>query len=95
MSMKTIGIGLAIFACITGVVAAIFWYRSSKVQANPIWPEGAFGLVEPGEQAASQDGWIAGMLQASSRAAKLNAKAALWTGGSVLLAAAASILSTL
>jgi hypothetical protein len=93
--MKTTGIGLALFACITGVIAAIYWYRSSKVPIDPMWPEGAFGLVEPGEHGASQDGWVAGMMRSNALAAGLNAKAALWTGGSVLLAAAASILSVL
>jgi len=93
--MKVLGIGLAVLACITGVIAAIYWYRSSKVPIDPIWPEGAFGLVEPGEREDSQEGWIAGMLQASARAAELNAKAALWTAGSVLLAAASSIVSVL
>ena len=93
--MKVTGIGLAILACITGVVAAIYWYQSSKVPVDPMWPQGAVGLVEPGVREESQDGWIAGMLQASARAAELNAKAALWTAGSVLLGAAASILSVL
>ena len=93
--MKTIGIGLAILAGITGVIAAIYWYQSSRVPIDPIWPDGPVGLMEPGEHDASQDGWVAGMMQASTRAAQLNAKAALWTAGSVLLAAAASILSAL
>lgn len=93
--MKAIGVGLAIFACITGVIAAIYWYRSSRVPIDPIWPEGAFGLVEPGEHEASQDGWIAGMMRSNALAAELNAKAALWTAGSVLLAAAASVVSAL
>jgi len=93
--MKVLGIGLAVLACITGVVAATYWYRSSKVPIDPIWPQGAFGLVEPGEREGSQEGWIAGMLQASARVAELNAKAALWTAGSVLLAAASGIVSVL
>lgn len=93
--MRMLGIALAICACVTGVVAAVYWYRSSKVPIDPIWPRGPFGLVEPGEREASQDGWIGGMLQASARVAELNAKAALWTAGSVLLAAAASILSVM
>lgn len=77
-TLKALAIGLAILAGITGVVAAIYWYRSSKVPIVPVWPRGAFGLVEPGEREGSQDGWIAGMLQAGTRAAALNAKAALW-----------------
>jgi hypothetical protein len=93
--MKALEIGLAVLACITGGIAAIYWYLSSKVPIDPIWPQGAFGLMEPGEREDSQEGWIAGMLQSSARAAGLNAKAALWTAGSVLLAAASSIVSAL
>jgi hypothetical protein len=94
-SMKMLGIWLAILAGITGVIAACYWYRSSQVPIDPMWPDGPIGLVEPGETEASQNGWIAGMLQANTRVAELNAKAALWTAGTVLLAAAASIFSAL
>lgn len=93
--MKMLGIWLAILAGITGVIAACYWYRSSQVPIDPMWPDGPIGLVEPGETEASQNGWIAGMLQANTRVAELNAKAALWTAGTVLLAAAASIFSAL
>jgi hypothetical protein len=93
--MKALSIGLAVLACITGVVAAIYWYRSSKVPIEPMWSDGPFGPIEPGEHADSQDGWIGGMLRASTLVAELNAKAAQWTAGSVLLAAAASIASVL
>jgi hypothetical protein len=95
MKMRIAGIVAAILACSTGIVAAVFWWRSSQVQTDPIWPDGAFGLVEPGEQDASQDGWISGIMKANSSAAALNAKAALWTGASVLLSAAASLFSIL
>jgi hypothetical protein len=91
--MKGLELGLAILACLTGIVAAVYWYRSSKVQIIPVWPGGPFGPIEPGEMEASQYGWIAGMMEANSSAAALNAKAALWTGVSVLMAAAASIVS--
>jgi len=90
-----IALGLAILAGFTGVIAAIYWYRSSIVPTDPVWPSGAFGPVEPGEHDASMDGWIAGMMQSNALVARLNAKAALWTGGSVLLAAVASIVSVL
>lgn len=93
--MKMLALGLTILAGISGTIAAIYWFRSSKVPIDPIWPQGAFGSVEPGEHAASQDGWIAGMLQSNIRVAELNAKAALWTAGAVLLTSAASILSAL
>ena len=60
--MKTAGMGTALIALISGLIAAWYWYRSSKVQIEPMWPQGSMGLVEPGETEASQDGWIAGTL---------------------------------
>ena len=91
--MKLAGIALAGGARGTGLVAAWYWYRSSKVQVEPVWPQGVFGLVEPGETEGSQAGWITGTLTAYSKSADLNAKAALWTAGSVVLAAASSFVS--
>jgi hypothetical protein len=91
--MKLANIGVAMAALAAGFVAAIYWYRSSRVQVVPDWPEGAFGLVEPGETRASDLGWITGTLTAFSKSADLNAKAALWTAVSVVLAALSSIIS--
>ena len=68
---------LAILAGITGVIAACYWYRSSQVPIDPMWPDGPLGLVEPGETEASQDGWIVGMMQSNTHAAEHNAKATL------------------
>jgi hypothetical protein len=91
--MKVGGIVTAVAALIAGLIAAWYWYRSSKVQIEPMWPQGPMGLVEPGEVEASQGGWIGGTLLAFSASADLNSKAALWTAGSVVLAAISSVLS--
>lgn len=93
--VKTLEIGLTILAGITGIKAAIYWFCSCAVPIEPTWPEGAFGRVEPGEHEESQNGWIAGVMQSNALAARLNAKAAFWTGISVLLTTAASIMSIL
>jgi len=91
--MKFAGIATAVAALISGLIAAWYWYRSSKVQIEPMWPQGSMGLVEPGDAEASQGGWIGGTLMAFSVSADLNSKAALWTAVSVVLAAISSILS--
>jgi hypothetical protein len=93
--MKLATISVALAALVTGIIAAVYWYRSSRVQIVPDWPEGAFGLVEPGETRASDAGWTSGTLAAFSKSADLNAKAALWTAASVVLAALSSIMSQL
>lgn len=91
--MKSASLAAAVLALSTGIAAAIYWYRSSKVQIEPMWPSGAGGLVEPGEREEAQESWIGGTLMAFSASADLNAKAAIWTAVSVLLAGIASILS--
>lgn len=93
--MRYASIAMAILASATGIVAASYWFLSSKVEIEPIWPTGASGPVEPGEHEDSQDGWIGGALTAFSESARLNAKAAMWTAASVIFAAIASILSAL
>ena len=85
MNLKQISFGLTLLAAAAGFVAAYYWYRSSKVPTNPTW------ITEPGEELNSQAGWIAGMMQASAEAARLNAVAAMWTGISVVLAVLSSI----
>lgn len=95
MKLRYASIAMAVLALATGIVAASYWYLSSKVEIEPMWPRGASGLIEPGEREDSQDGWIGGALTAFSESARLNAKAAVWTAASVIFAAMASILSAL
>lgn len=94
--MKLAGIGLAVAALVSGIVAAGYWYRSSKLQITPAWGLGSMGeLFQPLEQDDAQQGWIVGMLEASSASADRNAKAAIWTAVSVVLGAISSIVSAL
>jgi hypothetical protein len=94
--MKIASVTLALTALITGIVAAIYWYRSSKLQVVPMWSTLPTGeLFEPLDRQDSQSGWIVGMLQSLSASADLNAKAALWTAASVVFSAISSVLSAL
>jgi hypothetical protein len=77
--MKWTSNGLAMLAAVTGLVAALYWYRSSTIQITPTW------ITEPGDEQLSQAGWITGALKAFSKSADLNAKAARWTASSVML----------
>lgn len=87
--MKIVEITLAILALVTGLVAAWYWYRASKITADPGW--GPNGLAEPGVQSAARDAWIAAMLQSVSESARLNRIAALWTAVTVALAGISSV----
>jgi hypothetical protein len=69
--------GLAAVSCVTGLIGAAYWWRSSRVQVNSSW------AVEPGDESRSQAGWIAATLQALADAGRLNKHAAIWTGISV------------
>jgi hypothetical protein len=64
--MKWASVGLALLAAVTGLVAAFYWYRSSKIQIEPTW------LAEPGDTQLSQMGWMAGMMKAFMKSADLN-----------------------
>ena len=87
MMMKWASIALGVLAAITGLVAAVYWYRSSKVGLTPIW-----GGLEPVEPLFSQMGWLAGLMQTFAKSADLNKRAALWTAVSVVLAACSNFL---
>jgi hypothetical protein len=85
MMMKWASVGLALLATVAGLVAAFYWYRSSKVGITPIW-----GGLEPVNPLFSQMGWMAGLMQTFAESADLNKRAALWTAVSVALAAGSS-----
>jgi hypothetical protein len=75
--MRLVALCLAVVSLFAGFASALFWLRSSRVNINPGW------VVEPGEVGAAQAGWIAALLKASSEAASLNKRGALWAAVSV------------
>lgn len=86
MTTKCIAASLAVVGAVTGMLAAWYWFKSSRVPTQPSWP------TEPGDAQASQMGRMAGMMNASTKAAKLNAIAAGWTAVSVLLNVASTLV---
>lgn len=86
--MKWISVSLAFAGAVTGLFAAWYWYRSSKVPIQPSWP------IEPGDAQLSQTGWVAGTMNAFTKAAKLNANAACLTAVSVVLFAASTLVGS-
>lgn len=70
----------AIAAFGTGIVAAIYWYKSGAIKLGK---ESDIDLNE----------WIATTMKAMKEAARLNKTAALWTAVSVACGGVAAILS--
>jgi hypothetical protein len=85
--MREIYLGLVGLTFVTGIIAAVYWYRSSRIAVQPGWN------IEPADEQLSQAGWTAGTLQAFADSGALNAKAALWTAASVALGSLSAVAS--
>ncbi len=85
-NVKVIGLVCAFIAFVTGLIAAHYWHRASKVPIVPAW------RVEPGESDASSRGWQSGTMEAFSKSGQLNKVAARWTAISVALGAISTFL---
>lgn len=86
--MRVFEILLAVAGFVVGLAAALYWWKASRIDAAPVW-----GDREPVDPMQSQAGWIAGMLSASSEAARLNQWAALLSGVAVLLSTGSSLVA--
>jgi hypothetical protein len=87
-----IGFAAGLGAAGSSAWAAWLWYRASKVQVTPLWVAAG---SEPADPQQSQQGWIVGLLTASTDSATLNARAARWTGAAVALTATRTIAGLL
>ncbi|WP_186128596.1 hypothetical protein [Burkholderia gladioli] len=82
---------LAVITAFVGFYAAKLWLQSSKVPIVPTWAKYG-GIEQAGGEAQSNGGWIAGIIEASEEAARLNQRAARWTAVSVGLGAITTII---
>ena len=85
--MKIVSATLTVLGAAIGFIAAYYWLQASRVPIIPEW-----GPIEPGDERYAHSGITAGIMKAFSESSKLNQKAALWTGVSVGLAAAAGLI---
>ena len=92
-----ISLVLALLSCVCGLGAAFFWYRSSQIPVMPTWMTGdrPDPLNEPVIKSLSQDGWIAGTVQAVQESARWNKLGAGWSAAAVLLTALSSLTASL
>ena len=89
-------LALALLSCLSGALAAYFWYRSAIVDPVPTWARSnPDPLNEPVIKTLSQDGWIAGLIAAVAEGAKWNKRAAIWSAIAVMLTALSSASSAL
>jgi hypothetical protein len=89
--MKSMSIVFAIGSLITGLIAAYYWYESSKVKYGPDWDK----FEEPVDERLQQMGRDSGLLKGTAEAGQLNKVAALWTAFSVVLNCLSAIVSAL
>jgi len=87
--LKAVVILLATVSLGTGLVAAYYWNKASRVHVMPFWE--ANGSLEPMDPTRSNTEWIVAQMETTRRSGRLNAIAARWTAVSVLLGGIASI----
>lgn len=84
--MKITIIFIQVISSGTGIVAAFYWYKSSRI-----------AIIPPpisGDPNLEHLGWTSGTMQAFSISSNLNRIAAIWTAITVLLAGFSSLIST-
>ena len=88
--MKLLGIIFTVAATFTGLTAAFYWYKSSKIELAPSW-----GGTDTGDTQINQMNWIAGLLDAGSKSAYLNKRAARLTACAVFFSTLSSLIGYL
>lgn len=89
--MKALEILLALLGFVSGILAAWYWLRASRMRIDPGWGEN--GSVEPGIHSMAQDAWIVAIMQSAAESARLNAIAARWTALTAIVTALAALIT--
>lgn len=89
--MKLISIVFAIVGSITGLIAAHYWYRASKVEISPAWE------LVPSREMETKNimGWVTGNMIAFTRSGKLNKYAARWSAVAVMASGFSALFGSL
>jgi hypothetical protein len=92
---------LAVAGLVVGLSAAHYWWKASKVEADPGWrgdlsqsAADALRPIRPPDPQLSQEGWLMEILNAARESARLNKTAACLTAVAVLLSALSSVLAS-
>lgn len=91
--MKLASLVFASVSFVTGLIAAHYWHRASKVQISPAWE-----LVPSRESETVEKnimGWVTGNMIAFTSSGKLNKSAARWSAVAVAAAGFSSLFGSL
>ena len=89
--MKYLSIALAIAAFLSGVAAARYWWKSSAIEAEYLYPEAV--KQNPNDVLLLQSMQLGGLLKAGKESAKLNRIATWLTAIAVALSTASTLLA--
>ena len=90
--MKSLAVVLEFAAFVTGLIAAWYWRKASRVDIIPMWEEDG-RLVEIPKSHITE--WMEGIKKTIKVSGGLNKTAATWTAVSVLAAALSYLVSAL
>ena len=94
--MKCVSVVFALTAFFTGLAAAWYWYKSSKIVIDPGWGlPGVDAYIEPVMHEQKQLDLQVATDRAMQQIGSLNKTASLWTAASVTFSSASSITSSL
>ena len=91
--MKLTSLVFAIVGSVTGLIAAHYWYRASKVEISPAWE-----LVPSKEREVETKnimGWVTGNMIAFTSSSKLNKYAARWSAVAVMASGFSALFGSL
>jgi hypothetical protein len=100
--LTCVSLGLAVTGLVVGLLAARYWYRSSKIEVDPGWAIGdpndeadALRPIEPVESSQANADWIVAVLKASTKSSDLNREAAILTAWAVVLSGLSAVAGSL
>ena len=82
---------LALVTIVSAFRSAWYWYKSSQVYAVPDWVE--VGREKPKDPLQVQLGWMNALMKASAETATFNRWGAIWTAGTVISGAFATLVN--
>jgi len=79
----------AVVAFFAGMIAAWYWFRSTRISIHP-----SKGKTESGQTTFVMMKWIDSVMETSSSVSELNARAAGWTAISVFASGLSTLLNS-
>ncbi|WP_247570115.1 hypothetical protein ACQZ3V_01950 [Ralstonia pseudosolanacearum] len=93
VTTKCIALWLAIGGLVFGLIAAWYWFRSTRVPIDPL--NGNPNAIMPVEPAVERLAWLAAQFRANQEVGRLNTIAASLTAVAVVLSTASSVVGML